>query len=478
MVAEPLAATSSVQDSTLRSFDGDYEVTVRANPHDVTLPLSARRLLTNLSDPLLRTGNMLIVTAGLNALLGTLFWVAAAHRYSRVNVGTNAAAIAAMMLIAGFAQLNLMSAMVRFVPVAGHGTRRLVAAAYGVSVTMALAFSAVFLLGIHVFAPGLAAFLDHWPVAPWFVLSTCGWCIFVLQDAVLTGLGRPGWVPLENAAFAVSKFLLVVLLFTLLPRYGLLVAWTIAVIVPTVPVNVFIFRRAIPRHVAGAPATDQAPTFAQLSRFLAGDYVASLSWICATSLLPVMVLNRLGARPTATFAIVWAVAVALFAVSSSMGQSLVVQGAKNESQLPSHSRRASVHALRLLVPAVVVLVIAAPWALRIFGPGYALQGTTALRLLVLASLPVLFVTIVVSELRVRRMMLRVAAIMVVLAVIVLALSYLLIPRLGITGVGLAWLCGEGTVALLLWIIRRAQAPASATVRSRAVAATQMAHDHS
>jgi len=422
---------------------------------------ATRRVLTHLRDPLMRTGDLLMLNAGINALLGTLFWVVAAHRYSRESVGTNSAAIAAMMLIAGFAQLNLMSAMVRFVPVSGRGTKRLVAAAYIVSAAVAVAFSVLFLIGIRGWAPGLAAVLDHWPVALWFVLSTCAWCVFVLQDSVLTGLGRPGWVPAENGVFALGKLVLAFLFFTLLPRYGLFMAWTIAVIVPTVAVNIFIFRRAIPRHVGASLESHRGPSFSELARFLSGDYVASLAWISATALLPVMVLNRLGPGPTATFAIVWAIAVALFVVSSSMGQSLVVQGAKNESQLSFHSRRATRHALQLLVPGVIVLLITAPYILRLFGRVYAEQGSTSLRLLALAAFPLLFVTIVVSELRVQRKMFRVAATMVLLAIIVLALSYMLIPRIGITGIGVAWLCGEGVVAVFLLVMRLAGSPSPA-----------------
>jgi O-antigen/teichoic acid export membrane protein len=414
---------------------------------------TTRQVLAHLRDPLFRTGDLLIVNAGVNAALGMLFWVGAAHRYSRADVGTNAAAISAMMLLAGFAQLNLMSAMVRFVPTAGHGTRRLVASAYAVSVLSATVFSVVFLLGIRLWAPGLARVLDHWPVAPWFVLATCAWCVFVLQDAVLTGLGRPGWVPLENGVFSLAKMGLVVVLFAVLPHYGVFTAWTIAVFVPTIPVNVFIFRRAIPAHVAEAHPTHRAPTVRELSRFLAGDYVAALAWISATALLPVIVLDRLGARPTASFSTAWAVGLALFMVSSSMGQSLVVRGAKDEAQLTHHSRRALTHALGLLVPAVAVVFVVAPSILRIFGTTYALQGTALLRYMALASLPTLYVTLVVSELRVHRRVLRVAAIMVALAALVLTLSYTLIDHMGITAIGIAWLVGEGTVALALVAMR-------------------------
>ena len=46
-----------------------------------------------------------------------------------------------------------------------------------------------------------------------------------------------------------------------------------------------------------------------------------------------------------------------------------------------------VHLLKIMVPAVALLVLAAPWVLRIFGPSYAAAGTNALRLLGLSALP-------------------------------------------------------------------------------------------
>ena len=46
-----------------------------------------------------------------------------------------------------------------------------------------------------------------------------------------------------------------------------------------------------------------------------------------------------------------------------------------------------VHLLKIMVPAVALLVLAAPWVLRIIGPSYAAAGTSALRLLGLSALP-------------------------------------------------------------------------------------------
>jgi O-antigen/teichoic acid export membrane protein len=295
--------------------------------------------------------------------------------------------------------------------------------------------------------------LDHSAVAAWFVVSTSAWCVFVLQDSVLTGLGRAAWVPVENTVFSVVKVLLVIPLATLLQRYGLLVAWTVAVLVPTLPVNLFIFRRAIPHNVRSASPTARPPSVGGLARFLAGDYVAGLGWIAATTLLPLLVLDRLGPASTASFSAAWVIGLALFAVSAAMGQSLVVRGAKDESRLRLHSRRAMVHALALLVPAVVVILLAAPLVLRIFGAAYAAEGSTVLRLLALAALPNLLLTIVVSEMRVRRQVVRAAALMTTVAAIVLVLTHALLGPLGITGAGVAWLVGQGVVASFILAAR-------------------------
>src|SRR5438046_991932 len=86
---------------------------------------------------LYRTGNALVVSVGVTSGVGVVYWLLAAHLYSRRTVGLNAAAVSVMMLLAGVSQLNLASTMARFVPRAGSRTRVLVRAAYAVSIGVA-----------------------------------------------------------------------------------------------------------------------------------------------------------------------------------------------------------------------------------------------------------------------------------------------------------------------------------------------------
>jgi len=104
------------------------------------------RLSSHLRVPMFRDGYALVLSGMVTAVFGAAYWVVAAHSYSAEYVGLNSAAISAMMLIAGIAQLNLSSALIRFVPLAGRSTRRVILGSYLVSIAVAGVLGVVFLL--------------------------------------------------------------------------------------------------------------------------------------------------------------------------------------------------------------------------------------------------------------------------------------------------------------------------------------------
>ncbi len=93
-------------------------------------PASCSGLRRQLTDPLSRNGYALVANSGATGLLGLLYWVLVARLYPTAVVGRASAAYAAMNLLAGFTALNFNGALTRFIPQAGHRTRRLVTQAY------------------------------------------------------------------------------------------------------------------------------------------------------------------------------------------------------------------------------------------------------------------------------------------------------------------------------------------------------------
>jgi O-antigen/teichoic acid export membrane protein len=410
-------------------------------------------------DRMLRDGHTLTASSAVTAALGLLYWAVAARRYGPATVGRNAAAISTMMFLAGVAQLNLTSALVRFVPTAGARAGVLVRNAYLVGTGVALIAGVSFLAVSNHLAAGLHPLLGTPLIAVWFVLCTMAWTVFTMQDGVLAGIRRAWMVPAENAAYSLAKVVLVVLLASWRPGDGIFLSWTLALAVSVFPVNWYLFRRALPRHPAilsGGP-----PGCRELARFVIRDYCGSLCWIAATSLIPLVVINLAGAKANAYFTLSWQFAYMLYLVAANMGTALVVDAAADESHLADRWRATVTHAMMLLGPVILVLVIAAPEILSIFGTSYARQGTTLLRLLVLSAVPNVITSSAVSACRAQRRPELAFTVLASICLPVLVISAVSIPVVGIAGVGWAWFLSQGLVSVMLLVGRSWWLPAAA-----------------
>ena len=419
------------------------------------LGVQTRRRLRGLyGESLLRTGHLLVANSVFNAGFGVLYWLLAARFYAPAVVAVNSAAISAMMLLAGAAQLNLMSALLRFVPTSGAAAGRMIRRGYLVGGALSGLVALVFVHGLHVWAPdGLEDMLrPGYPMIS-FVMATILWSIFVMQDNALVAVGRPGGVPAENTSFAVLKIVLIALFaFGVASHTGIWWSWTAAMAVCVGGTSVYLFGRAVPAFVR-AHAHEQAEvvTLRDLRRFVGPDYVGALAWIACTSLVPLIVLDLAGARHAAAFSLPWSMCIALYSVPSAFGASLVAHSVRNQELLEINYRRAVHHTLVLLTPVVALVVAFAPLGLRLFGPYYADHSTATLRLLALSAFPSAVVTLSVSKARVVRQMSAVVGILVGLSVLVLGLTYLLVPRMGVVGAAVAWLTAQCVVAGVLLI---------------------------
>jgi len=410
------------------------------------------RLLEHARTPLYWNGYALIVSSGASSALGMVFWIVAARAYSAEAVGLNSAMIAAMMFLAGVSQFNLMSALIRFIPAAGRHTARFVLSTYLVSIVTAVFASIIFLGGLDVWAPRLAVLRSSPVFMVWFTLAAAVWCVQVLQDSVLTGLRQATWVPVSNILYAGLKVVLVVGLATVLPRYGVFAAWTGALVI-LIPTTAVIFWRLIPAHARMSPPDAERLDPMQVIRYVPADYLGSLAWLGVTTLLPILVASVVGLAETAYFYVAWGIAFALCDVGDNMGYSLVVEGANNPKSLRTTSRRVLVHTTGIVLGLALLVIVAAPYVLLVFGQTYAAEATTLLQLLALAAVPHTVNALYVSVARVQRRTGAVVAVLGTLCVLVLGMSYLLLGTYGITGVGIAWLFGHTSIAVVLLLTR-------------------------
>ncbi|MFF5840265.1 lipopolysaccharide biosynthesis protein [Streptomyces massasporeus] len=400
------------------------------------------------SEPLVRNGHLLAISSLVNAGVGAIFWLFATHWYDDEVVGVSYSALSASLLLANIGQLNLNDFLIRFLPCSGRQTRKLLLTCYAVTASWSAVVCLLFVLVVPALSPDLA-FLRDPLVAVWFVAATAAYTIFVLQDGALTAMRRPGWVVAENMVFAFVKIALLAGGAVLALKTGILLSWAGALLVSLLVANYLLLRRAVPRHERENPEAVRPP---RLKSYAAADYTGSLFRMAAYTLVPLMVLNVLGAEQSAYFSLAWIIGYVLFLVVRNMGSSLVVEVVRRPERLTEHGVRVLRHSGMLLVAGVVVIVAGAPWILQLFGPGYAEHGTTLLRLLALSALPNLVFSVAVDVLRARRRMRLVVGLQIALCVLVLGLVHLLLPVFGVTGAGIAWLAAECLIAtpLLIW----------------------------
>ncbi|MFD5078225.1 lipopolysaccharide biosynthesis protein [Streptomyces sp. NPDC058371] len=412
---------------------------------------------------LFRNAYALMLNTGISAVLGLGYWLVAARYYSESAVGQGSAAIAAMKLLAGITAVTLTGALARFIPVAGRATGRLIFRTYaGSSAVVALA-AVVFLLTLNVWGPSYR-FL-HGPLnGLGFILAVIAWSVLTLQDGVLTGLRNALWVPVGNTVFSAVKLVLLIGLAAAIPTSGVFVSWVLAIAMSVVPLGWLVFRRLAPRHAKATADRTTPPTLKEIGRFLAGDYTGSLFSLAVVYLVPVIVASQVSSTDNAYFYITTTIGGTVNLLAINMGASLTVEGSHDPARLAANTRAALRRMARIMIPVCGLLFLGAPFILHVFGQGYADAATPLLRWFAVGAVLRVVMETYFAVLRAQSRTAGLAYLQGLLCALVLGLTVILLPRMGLTGAGVAEICSLTLIVAIaapkLYKIVRA-APATA-----------------
>lgn len=410
-------------------------------PPDRTLALRVR---AHLREPLFRGAYAMIASTVLTAVLGIAFWAVAARTSSPAVVGRDAALISSMIALSAICQLNLVDALVRLLPGVRHRDRaRRIAAAYGAAACAGLLGATAFVL----IAPGLS--FEPW-LAIAFVVATAVWGLFVLQDAVLTALRRATWLPAENAGFSVTKIALLAGLAAVGTGHEVFLAWVLPLALFVPLVNLLLWARVLRPAARTAPDAAAARTALQggrLRRFMAADYAGFVLGQGAITLLPLIVVAQLGEAQTAFFYMPFTLIVAFDLLFYNVTTSMTVEGAYDEARAATLVRTVVRRFLAIQVPIALAIVVTAPLLLAPFGGEYVEHGSATLRLLACASIARAVCHLFIALARLRGRGGAILAAQGTIFAVVGAAALALAGPLGLEGVALAWLAGNGVVAL-------------------------------
>jgi hypothetical protein len=411
------------------------------NAVPLTHRLSRReQLRAVLAEPMTRTSAGIAASTLLSAGLGVGFWALAARLFSAREVGRDSALVAALLAIAGIGQLNLNNVFPRFLPQLLNRKGRYVTVGYAWAAAVSFVLGVAFVVIGPDVSPGLRFVRAAPAVTIALPFAVAAWAIFSLQDAVLTGLGKASWLPIENGLFSVARILLLPVILAMGWAHAMFLAYIAPMFAAVAIVNWFIAHRAIAdAERIGTSARHLGVSLRAMMGYLTKDFLGTVAAQATMAAVPMLVLSMLGARRNAYFYVPFTLAITFDSLFLSVAGSLTTEGARAPEHARALTKRALLWIVRLQLPLVVLVIVAAPIILIPYGSQYVHHGTTLLRVLMLASCfrSVAFVYGAVARLggRVGRLLL----VQIACAGLVIGGVAVLARPLGLSGIGLGWL---------------------------------------
>ncbi|MFY0407328.1 lipopolysaccharide biosynthesis protein [Solicola sp. PLA-1-18] len=388
-----------------------------------------RRTVTeNVTESLFRNAFFLSASAAVTSGFGFVFWTICARLYPSAEVGYATALISAAGLVASVASLGLTRTVVRFLAASPNQSVTISTMLTFVSMTSIVVsiVVAVLLPVFGVVTLGPAAFVLF--VLAGFISSFKG-----MIDNVFIARRAADRTFTENFIGGLSR---VVLPFTLIGAGSLGVFGAhVASLVVSCLVGIVLLTRL--GHDWRA-----RPRFGDMQgkwHFSLGSYASDLIGNLPTMLLPLIITARLGASEAAYWYMAMMIATFVFLVCQSVSQSLLAEVSSDEANMLAHLKRASRLILLGVGPVVVVLYVAAPHILLIFGEEYQ-HATPALRLMLASTVLIATNYVTGTVLNIYKKVGWIAIVNAINAAIVLALAATVMTDL--TSLGFIWIVGE------------------------------------
>jgi O-antigen/teichoic acid export membrane protein len=404
---------------------------------------STSELRRHAADPLFSTSYLLLIAAAGASALGFVFWAVAAHLYSAQDIGRAGVLISAATFVAGMTAGGPGQVLVRFLPTSRASPSALVGRVYLFGIALSGTVGLATAKTATIWSPSLA-FLSRdprWTIG--FTVGSIVLAVFILEDGALTGAGRANLIPFENISYAIGR--LVLLGAGIASGLGgIFIAWSLPAAVAVAAITVLLFRSILPTRRVEQGELQESPS---VLRFGLASWLGSALSLASATFMPVIVLNVVGPAKSASFYAASTIATGLALISVSTGTSLTAQAASARDRLPNMVRRAIRQSLVLSSAAALVVVVAAPLLMRLFGPDYA-EGVTPLRLLAISTVPFAVSMIGLSVARVQESLRTILIWEGALCSIGLGLGSVLVSRYGVDGGAAAWVAAQSATALI------------------------------
>jgi len=408
---------------------------------NLTAPIARGREFINKarSDSLVRNGVFITATQVVSSAFGYVFWLLAAHLYNAAVVGLTAAAISTTSVILLLSSLGVGGMLIQSLPRQPEKAEWSATFWAGIATValLAVALSGSGVVLLPLISPELTA-LRGAGYAAVFAIGTIALTVGVALDAVYLAERKAGHAFSRNLAIGAVKVLMLGLLaFIFGPNaLTLLGAWGAAAVIGLGIGAVLVVRYI---GVARPPAVSVLIATARGFRArLTAHQLIGIGAGLLPYLLPLIVTARLSTRDNAYFYTTWMLVGLVMVIAPAFSNSLFAEGMHHPERVGALARKALKIMGAILVPVLLAILIFGGTLLSSFGHAYSDHSVGLLRLAVFASVPDAVVHVYVGVLRVEARLAAAASLLLVIGIGTLVISWFLLPLIGISAVGCAF----------------------------------------
>jgi O-antigen/teichoic acid export membrane protein len=249
----------------------------------------------------------------------------------------------------------------------------------------------------------------------------------------------------RTLVFQLGKMVIIIGVASVLGSFGILFSWGIAIMLATI-FGLFYF---LPRLIGNYRpvlkidrSIDKEMIRFALTNYFSGALANMPSWI-----LPLLIINLLGATSNAQFFIGWSVGSIVTAIPFSISTSVYAEGSNQIESMRKNLKKSVVLIILLLIPSEIIMFIFAHFILSFFGSAYANGGTYTLRLIALSAIPSSVTLLYLALVQVQKHLSQIILVSGGNAIGILLFGYAFVRIFGIDGASIACLLSDTLIAI-------------------------------
>ncbi len=375
----------------------------------------------------------------MGVVFGLFFWMLAAKLYPVQYVGITSVLLSSAGIIASLSNFGFQSGIIRFLPSSSR-REEIFNTTLLVSLAGATLICLLFIANVDTISPDLQ-FLANPGAAFIFWL----FLLFQISNSFVSN----GLLALRKAEYSFSQNLI------LGTRLILLVPMAFASMLGILSSILFAYMASF---LAGSLLLSKMniklrpllrlDALNEIFKFSFSNYISDFLMLAKTSVIPLIVINTVGAESAGYFFIAFSFSSLLYAIPGSIFTSMFVEGSHGEP-IKQTLMKALKSVIIILVPCGVGLYFLGPTILSLFGKGYAENSYDILKLLIISTIFVSINEMFFSIKKIKKDINPLIAVNMLLFITIASLSYIFTKQFGLIGAGMGWIVGQGIVDIIV-----------------------------